>query len=142
MSETAAPQAPPVATATPSVTLGFVKLVVRDLGAIAGFYERALGLHVAQTIDNPTMTELILRKPGVTHGPVLILYGHKDGREVTVGNGHGPVGFYVRDVDSAYAHVVAEGGEPLHPPDDAGTMRFALVADPEGHELELISIRG
>lgn len=140
MSETAAPAAE--AKTAPSATLGFVKLVVRDLDAMAGFYERALGLQVSQTIDTPSMTELILRKPGATQGPMLILYWHKDGRTVNVGNGHGPVGFYVRDVDSAYGHVIAQGAEPLHPPDDAGTMRFALLADPEGHELELISMRG
>ena len=126
----------------PSVTLGFVKLIVRDLPAMADFYARALGLHVAQTMESETMTEQILRKPGVTHGPALILYHHKDGRDVTVGNGHGPVGFYVRDVDAAFAHVVREGGAPHTPPSDAGpATRYAFVLDPEGHEIEFVSIR-
>jgi predicted enzyme related to lactoylglutathione lyase len=139
MSETAAPQA--AARTAPSLTLGFMKLVVSDMPGMADFYARALGLEVVQTIETATMTEQVLRRPGVTHGPVLMLYRHKDGRKVSVGNGHGPVGFYVRDVDAAYAHAVAEGAEPVHPPEDAGTMRFALLADPEGHELEFVSIR-
>ena len=130
-----------LATTVPSVTLGFVKLVVRDQPAMAAFYERALGLQVAQTIDNDNMTELVLRKPGATQGPMLILYRHKDGREVTVGNGHGPVGFYVRDVQAAYDHALAHGARPQTPPTETGAMTYALLFDPEGHELEFLSLR-
>jgi lactoylglutathione lyase len=131
----------PAVTTAPSATFGFVKLVVRDLDAMLDFYRRTLGLVVTQTVDTDTMTEKILGKPGAQGGASLILYRHKDGREITLGNAHGPVGFYVRDVDAAFAHAVAEGAKPDREPFDAGTMRVAFVLDPEGREIELVSVR-
>ncbi|WP_309605903.1 Fe-Mn family superoxide dismutase [Phenylobacterium sp.] len=100
MSDTAT--APAKATAL-SARFGFIKFVVRDLDAMRGFYERTLGLVVAQTIDLPDIRELIMRRPGEDSGFSLILYWNKDGRDVAVGTGHGPLGLFVRDVDAAYA---------------------------------------
>jgi lactoylglutathione lyase len=140
MSDTISAPAPQTTTA-PSVRFGFMKFVVRDLEAMRSFYERAFGLVVAQSIDLPEITELLMRRPGEETGFSLILYYSKDGREVTVGTGHGPLGLYVRDVDAAYAHALKEGAAPHREPWDTEAMRVALVLDPEGHELELISIR-
>ncbi|HEY8002655.1 MAG TPA: VOC family protein [Phenylobacterium sp.] len=140
MSETVS--APAVqTTAAPSVRFGFIKFVVGDLAAMRGFYERAFGLTLAQEIDLPDATELILRRAGEEAGFSLILYGYKDGRETAVGSAHGPLGLYVRDVDAAFAHAVREGAAPHREPWDTGAMRVAFVLDPEGRELELISMR-
>ena len=140
MSDTASASAPRTATA-PSVRFGFMKFVVRDLAAMRAFYERAFGLVVAQTIDLPDITELVMRRPGEETGFSLILYWNKDGREVAVGTGHGPLGLYVRDVDAAFAHAVSQGAAPHRAPWDTDAMRVAFVLDPEGRELELISMR-
>jgi predicted enzyme related to lactoylglutathione lyase len=141
MSETAT--APAAKTAPPSARFGFVKFVVQDLVAMRSFYERAFGLAVSQTIDLPDITELVMRRPGEDTGFSLILYWNKDGRETAVGTVHGPLGLFVRDVDAAYAHAVKEGAAAHREPWDTGAMRVAFVLDPEGRELELISmIRG
>jgi catechol 2,3-dioxygenase-like lactoylglutathione lyase family enzyme len=140
MSETAT-AAPAAQQAAPSATFGFVKLIVDDLDAMVEFYDRALGLVAVQTVDLPDLTEKILRKRGTDAGPAVILYRHKDGRELTLGNAWGPVGFYVRDVEAAYAHAVAQGAAPHRPPYDAGAMQVAFVLDPEGHEIELVSMK-
>lgn len=140
MSETVTQKTPAQATA-PSATFGFVKLVVRELEPILDFYHRVLGLVAVQTIDTPEMTEKILRKPGQEAGAGLILYRHNDGREITLGNAYGPVGFYVRDVDAAYAHAVARGASPHRPPWDSGDLRVAFILDPEGREIELVSVK-
>ena len=129
-------------TRPPSATFAFVKLVVRDLDAMLAFYSRVLGLVAAQTVDTPEMTEKILRKPGQETGASLILYFNKDGRETALGSAYGPVGFYVRDVDAAYAHAVANGAVAHRPPWDSGNLRVAFVLDPEGREIELVSVRG
>ena len=140
MSDTAT--APGPQTAAPiSVRMGFVKFVVRDLPAMRSFYERAFGLAVAQTIELPEIVELVMRRPGDETGFSLILYWNRDGREVAVGSAHGPLGLYVRDVDAAFAHAVKEGAAPHREPWDAAAMRVAFVLDPEGRELELISMR-
>jgi predicted enzyme related to lactoylglutathione lyase len=140
MSETMSEKA--AATAAPSATFGFIKLVVRELDPMLAFYERVLGLVAAQTVDTPEMTEKILRKPGQATGAGLILYRHKDGRAITLGTAYGPVGFYVRDVDAAFAHAVAHGATPHRDPWDTGNLRVAFVLDPEGREIELVSVRG
>ena len=146
MSETA--QAPATKAAPPSARFGFVKFVVQDLAAMRSFYERAFGLTVSQTIDLPDIMELVMRRPGEETGFSLILYWNKaplaEGRrETAVGTAHGPLGLFVRDVDAAYAHAVKEGATPHREPWDTGAMRVAFVLDPEGRELELISmIRG
>lgn len=139
MSDTAAAPATQATTA-PSARFGFMKFVVRDLDAMRSFYERAFGLVVSQTIDLPDIMELVLRRPGEETGFSLILYWNKDGREVSVGTGHGPLGLFVRDVDAAYAHAVSRGATPHREPWDTGAMRVAFVLDPEGRELELISM--
>ena len=141
MSEAAT--APQTKAAPPSARFGFVKFVVRDLEAMRSFYERAFGLTVSQTIDLPDIMELVMRRPGEDTGFSLILYWNKDGRETAVGTAHGPLGLFVRDVDAAYAHAVKEGATAHREPWDTGAMRVAFVLDPEGRELELISmIRG
>lgn len=140
MSET---QTAPAQTASPAVSarFGFVKFVVHDLAAMRGFYERAFGLAVSQTIDLPDITELVMRRPGEDTGFALILYWPKAGGDVAVGTAHGPLGLFVRDVDAAYAHAVQEGATPHREPWDTPGMRVAFVLDPEGRELELISMR-
>lgn len=131
----------PQTTAPISVRMGFVKFVVRDLPAMRDFYERAFGLVIAQTIELPEIVELVMRRAGDETGFSLILYWNRDGRDVAVGSAHGPLGLYVRDVDAAFAHAVKQGASPHREPWDAGAMRVAFVLDPEGRELELISMR-
>ena len=134
--------APTSQTAAPiSVRMGFVKFVVRDLQAMRSFYERAFGLAVAQTIELPDIVELVMRRPGDETGFSLILYWNRDGREVAVGSAHGPLGLYVRDVDAAFAHAVEVGATPHRALWDTDAMRVAFVLDPDGRELELISMR-
>jgi predicted enzyme related to lactoylglutathione lyase len=131
----------PKTAAPPSTRFGFMKFVVRDLDAMRSFYERAFGLAVAQTIDTPDLMELVMRRPGEETGFSLILYWNKGGGEISVGTGHGPLGLFVRDVDAAYAHAVSQGATPHREPWDTEAMRVAFVLDPEGRELELISMR-
>jgi predicted enzyme related to lactoylglutathione lyase len=140
MSDTATAPTPQT-QAPPSARFGFMKFVVRDLDAMRSFYERAFGLVVAQTIDLPDIMELVLRRPGEETGFSLILYWNKAGGDVSVGTGHGPLGLFVRDVDAAYAHAVSQGATPHREPWDTEAMRVAFVLDPEGRELELISMR-
>jgi lactoylglutathione lyase len=129
------------ARAAPSMKLGFVKFVVADLPRMTEFYERALGLAVTQTIDLPDIRENVLARPGDRSGFSLILYYDKAGAKVALGSSHGPLGVYVRDVEAAYAHAVANGAEPYRPPFDSGAMRIAFVRDPEGREIEFVSLR-
>lgn len=116
----------------------FSKLIVRDLPAMIGFYERAFGLTKVRDIEMPGLKEAILQRSADDKGPSLVLYHHTDGRDVVVGTAHGPVGFAVADVDAAYAKAIAEGATSGRAPFNVPGMRIAFVFDPEGHELELV----
>ena len=118
-----------------------VTAITGDAPRNVDFYARVLGLTVAQTIEMDDLAERILAKPGQQGGANLILYQHKDGRKLTLGDAHGPVGFYVRDVDATYAHAHIQGAQGHREPFDAGTLRVAFILDPEGHEIELVSVK-
>jgi predicted enzyme related to lactoylglutathione lyase len=122
-----------------SVQFAFVKLVVRDLDAMSNFYQRALDLHPVRTIDTDTITEIIMRPKGEDAGFCLVLYKPKDGREIAIGNGHGPIGLYVKDTDEAFENAIHEGASPQQKPFNVTGLRVAFVNDPEGHELEFLS---
>lgn len=141
MSETTTAPTAAAATKAPSATFAFTKVIVSDLDGAVDFYGRVLGLTVAQSIEMDDLAERIMGKPGQQGGSNLILYQHKDGRKLTLGDAHGPVGFYVRDVDATYAHALAQGAQGHREPFDAGTLRVAFILDPEGHEIELVSVK-
>lgn len=116
----------------------FTKLNVADMAAMVTFYERAFGFGVTMTIDNDEIEETMLSIPGERF--VLVLVRHKDGRSITLGDAHGPIGLSTVDVDAAAAHALACGATMVSEPTDAegGGGRYSFVADPEGHEIELI----
>ena len=129
------------ANTAPSFKVGFFKLYVNDLEAMIEFYAQALGLVVTQSVETPTLREAFLNRPGDPRGAAIVVVRRKDGALVAVGDGYGPIGFYVRDVDAAYAWALAHGATSSHAPFDGEGIRAALVFDPEGRELELLSIR-
>ena len=114
----------------------FTKFVVADLPTAIDFYDRAFGFTVRSRIALPGMEEVLI---GLIDDPfTLVLYHHTDGRTVTVGNGHGPLGLSTRDLDAAWQRAIAAGATSVRPPTDLPGMRIAFLDDPEGHPLELI----
>jgi predicted enzyme related to lactoylglutathione lyase len=120
-----------------ALSLGFLKFTVADLPAMQGFYQKAFGLQLQKRLDNPVDTEVILTNP---KGLDLALVYYKDNRKITLGNANGPIGFYLQDVDGAYQRAMAAGAVSRSPPRSGGGARVALVADPEGHEIELLHL--
>jgi lactoylglutathione lyase len=123
-------------TVDPGLTLAFFKLVVKDVDAIAAFYQAAFGFGERNRLDLPNVEEAMLTLPGQVFN--LVLCRWKDGREIMLGNGYGPVGLVTRDVDAAFARAIANGGTSAREPFVVGKNRIAFVLDPEGHEIELI----
>lgn len=120
-----------------TLNLSFVKFNVTDQSSMQAFYMKAFGLTVQKTIDNPQLTEIILTDP---KGLDLALVHYKDGRKITLGNAEGPIGFYLQDVDAAYRSAMAAGGISRSAPRGIPGARVATVADPEGHEIELLHL--
>lgn len=124
-----------------ALPLGFVKFNVADQPKMQAFYEKAFGLTVQKiAVDSPQVKEVILTSG---KGLDLALVYYKDGRKIAVGSAEGPIGFYLKDakaVDDAYASALAAGGSSKSKPGGGGGLRVATVADPEGHEIELLHL--
>ncbi len=120
-----------------ALRLSFLKFTVSDLPAMQGFYEKAFGMTQQKRLDNPGSTEVILTSPG---GMDLALVHYKDGRKVALGNANGPIGFYLQDVDSVYVRAMAAGAVSRSAPRTGAGARVAIVADPEGHDIELLHL--
>jgi lactoylglutathione lyase len=67
-------------------------------------------------------------------GQVFELYPMTDDASATSAT---RIGFCVPDVDAAYAELVAAGGTSVAPPKDSPWGRRVVVADPDGHRVEL-----
>lgn len=117
----------------------FMKFVVRDLDAMVAFYESALGLVVTHKMDVPSALEVVLSPATDDPGFSLVLYQHKDGREISLASSHGPLALFVADTDAAYASALAHGATSQAAPYTVSGIRVAFVADPEGHALEFLS---
>lgn len=122
----------------PSARLAFFKLNVPDLEAATAFWGKAFGFEVTSRFDEPDFLEHILAIPGQAGGPNLMLVQYKDGREVGIGPGHGPVGLICDDVQASHDHALACEAEKLTGVFEAGGVRLALLKSPQGHEIELI----
>jgi predicted enzyme related to lactoylglutathione lyase len=120
---------------------GFVKFNVADQDRMVTFYEKAFGATVQKVaVDSPMVKEIILNNP---KGMDLGLVHYKDGRNIAIGSAEGPIGFYFKDakgVDDAYASAMAAGATSKSKPGGGGGLHVAMVADPEGHEIELLHL--
>ncbi len=114
----------------------FVKIVVGSLAAMEDFYSRTFAMQRTGTFATADIEEGSLAGSG---GMSLVLYYRKAGPPPALGTAHGPIGFYVDDVDAACAHALECGAASARLPANYGpTIRAAFVFDPEGREIELI----
>lgn len=133
----AAQAAKPVKPDPATLNLSFVKFNVADQPAMQAFYMKAFGMTLQKKIDNPQLTEIILTDP---KGLDLALVHYKDGRKIAIGSAEGPIGFYLNDVDTTYKRAMAAGATSKTAPRSIPGARVATVADPEGHEIELLHL--
>lgn len=137
-----------------------VKFLARDAGALASFYEEALGCEIVvppQDVDDAMSRAVgvpdavvkltVLRLPGRgEHGPVLELYSVNGDRppDWHYQPGQGQLAFEVEDIEQAMGRVGGAGGQKLgdlvewESPSGA-RARFVYMQDPEGNIIDLWS---
>jgi predicted enzyme related to lactoylglutathione lyase len=128
-----------------AMVFAFSKTFVRDLDAMAKFYEEVLGLipfnrhqdaMFGRKIDEITFQSSY---PG---GPALTLISYLDG--VAPAAGEAVQGFMTQDLEAVCARAEANGGsvpEPIREIPEFG-LRVAFVLDPEGRINEVIQMLG
>ena len=124
----------------PALKLNFFKLNTPDMERALEFYRDGFGFAVVQSFDEAEFVEHIMELPGQAGGPSLLLVRYKDGRDVTPGPGHGPVGFTTGDIAASFDRLLAAGAAPIMPVTAMGPVKFAMLHDPDGHELELVQL--
>ncbi|QKG72196.1 VOC family protein [Erythrobacter mangrovi] len=116
----------------------FVKLVVTDIEAATKFFVDGFGMTHADTVDTPAFREHMMT--GKTGSATIVLFHWKDGREIELGNGWGPVGMITRDLDRDLKRVIAAGASQKGETVSFGPARIAFVLAPEGHEIEMMQM--
>ena len=114
-----------------SVRCNLVVLRARDLDRARAFYG-ALGLEFVRHSHGSGPIHLASEM----NGQVFEIYplSNRDQSTTSV-----RVGFSVPSVDAALPALLAAGGELISSPKDSPWGRRAVVADPEGHRVELTS---
>jgi uncharacterized glyoxalase superfamily protein PhnB len=126
-----------------------LNLVVRDMDATLAFYRR-LGLHIPDTAVWRTASgahHVEVAMPNGMHlefdSAALARRYNAGWRESAAGVGRTVVGFKLpsRDaVDELYGELIRAGATARQPPYDAfWGARYAIVADPDGNDVGLMS---
>lgn len=120
-----------------STAFTFTKIVVADTERASAFYRDAIGLAPVGRVTDDRHDEVIMAGPGNERGPLLMLVRHFD--RPTPPAGSAWTGFSVTDLAATIAAVEAHGGSVVAPPQDVPEYKLtiAVVADPEGHPIEL-----
>ena len=127
----------------PSVRLAFFKLNVPEIVPALAFWRNAFGFEVVQTYDEAEFLEKIMALPGQPNGPNLMLVAYKDGRDVSVGHGHGAVGLQCSDIAASHERALAAGAQKGTGVMTVGDgIKVAVLHSPEGHEIELVQLPG
>lgn len=122
----------------------YTVLIVEDLDRALAFYVELLGIE----LNHRSGPFAQLRT-----GDTRLAFYERTAMEKTLGmpleapadNAPGfELGFYVANVDNAYAELVVSGANAVTPPEDRPWgQRTAYVRDPDGHLIELVeSLRG
>lgn len=106
------------------------------------FWSEAFGFSVITSFDEPDFVEHMMVLPGQESGPNLLLVAYKDGRDVSVGAGHGPVGLVCDDIAASHERALGRGAHALTGIFEAAGVKVAMLRSPQGHEIELIQLPG
>lgn len=124
----------------------FTKLVVSDLDRAITFYRDAIGLKLLTRVTAPNgeyaQEEAIFAGEGNERGPMLLLVRYLNLPAPATGAAW--TGFAVSDLSAMVAAVEQGGGRVVIPIHDVPEHKVtvAIVADPEGHLIELTTALG
>ena len=122
----------------------YFKLVVDDGEVLARFYEDVFGMKEVQRFDalateDPHLE--IFLSTGSPEGGNQIALLHYTQRPAPP-PGEAVIAFMVEDVDAAVAAALAAGGSSTRAAETLPehSFRYAIIADPEGHCIEVMQV--
>ena len=118
---------------------------VLDLDASIAFYNKALGLNVADRFDFDGFTLVYLRNPE-SDFEVELTWNQGRTEAYRHGDAYGHIAFAVDDLDGEHARFKAAGLEPADIKEffrEGRLMaRFFFVQDPDGYKIEILQRHG
>jgi lactoylglutathione lyase len=119
---------------------GAVGIAVSELDTSAAFYTAMLGMVVLQTIETPSLKQIVLGFEGV-RGASVLLMKYTDGRDVDCKGNPVKLVFYVPDTAATLeairaANYVVEREASAYAPMGGAIIGFAK--DPDGYLVELV----
>jgi lactoylglutathione lyase len=146
MTTTSAPESTAGATATglgafkPRIT--HVAYHVSDIDRALAFYVGVLGLKEQMRIPLPGGEhEVVLGFPDSKGGGLILMWNTERPTKYALGDGYSRFILNVSDVDAALTQLTAQGVRVVSPATDAGPMRYAMIADPDGYTIELLHFK-
>ncbi len=115
---------------------GFIKLHVPDLETAIDFFRAVFGWSPSPVFDHAEFRQTALSAPGNPFDVILRSWKHAPDRDI--GNGWGPLGVRTDDLTAVLARALANGASVVTPPTSAGSVQFAILRTPYGHDIELI----
>jgi lactoylglutathione lyase len=120
----------------------YFKLVVRDSVELARFYVDVFGMKEVQrydalATDDPHLEVILSAGPGEGGGQISLM--HYTNRPAPT-PGEAAIAFAVEDVDAVVAAALAAGGASTRAAEtlEEHQVRYAIIADPEGHSIEVM----
>jgi lactoylglutathione lyase len=129
---------------TPTASLGYVILYVKDVSASLGFYEQAFGLSRRFFMDDhgKAYGELETGSARLAFASLELARSHLGQEFVVAAPGKAPLGFEIAlvtaDVPGLYASAVKAGAAPVaEPATKPWGQTVAYVRDKDGYIVEL-----
>jgi lactoylglutathione lyase len=145
MTTTSAPES----AATPTTGLAAFKprithvaYHVADIDRALAFYVGILGLKELMRIPlSAGEHEVVLGFPDGKGAGLILMWNTQRPSEYKLGDGYSRFILNVSDVDGAVTQLAGQGVKIVSQPTDAGPMRYAMIADPDGYTIELLHIK-
>ena len=120
----------------------YVAYHVSDIDRALAFYVGVLGLREQMRIPLADGEhEVVLGFPEGKGGGLILMWNTQRKAPYALGDGYSRFILNVSDVDGAVALLAAKGTRIVSQPTDAGPMRFAMIADPDGYVIELLQLK-
>jgi lactoylglutathione lyase len=115
---------------------------VNDIDRALAFYTGVLGMQEQMRVDlSKTLHEVILGFPDSKGGGVILMWDTARQTPLTLGDGYSRFVMMVSDLDAAMKHLAAHATPVVKQPTEAGPLRYSIVKDPDGYEIELLQLK-
>jgi lactoylglutathione lyase len=114
---------------------------VADIDRALAFYSGLLGMKEVMRIPlGEGLQEVILGFPDSQAAGVILMW-HADKKDArSLGNGYSRLVLNVSDVDAAIELLAKRGTPVVTQPTRYGSLKFAMVKDPDGYVIELLQM--